>query len=68
MYVFATSIQECAEEKKLSMLQMSLGIMGFGQQSGLWQSAAKRVTMKNSPKGSLYFAASIEYRHYIYWF
>ena len=45
MYVLATSIQGCTE-KKLSILQMSLGMMGFGQQSGLWQSATKQITIE----------------------
>lgn len=30
MHILATFIQDCTEEKKLSILQMSLGVMGFG--------------------------------------
>lgn len=43
MYVFATYIQE----KKSSILKMSIGIMGFGQQSGHWQSATEQMTEKD---------------------
>lgn len=42
MYVYATFIQE----KKLSKLKISLRTMGFGQQSGHWQSATEQMTEK----------------------
>lgn len=46
MYVFATFMQGSTEEKKPPILKIPLGMMGFGQQSGHWQSATEQMVEK----------------------
>lgn len=51
MHMFATYFQE----KKPSILKMSLGTVGFGQQSGRWQSATEQMTEKDLSQWSTLF-------------